>query len=87
VTYETNFWGARQTITGLWHEISVPRQCPTLYCGRFHGRRSETREHNTNLPLTGNSLDGVIQADAAIRLPLTTVGSASTDLAGSNFIR
>jgi hypothetical protein len=81
VTYETNLWGAGQTITGLKHEISVPRQRPTLYCGRFHVRRSEAREHNTTLPFPGNSLDGVLQAGAAIRLSLTTVGSASTDVA------
>ena len=70
------FAGAAREVTGSCHLLTVGEHTVALDCGLFQGRRGETREKNTTLPLDPERLSAVVLSHAHIdhagRLPLLT---------------
>jgi len=70
------FAGAAREVTGSCHILRVGGRTVLLDCGMFQGRRSETREKNSKLPVPVDQIDAVILSHAHIdhsgRLPLLT---------------
>jgi metallo-beta-lactamase family protein len=68
------FAGAAREVTGSCHIVEVGGRTILLDCGMFQGRRSETRERNTVLPMDVSKIDAVVLSHAHIdhsgRLPL-----------------
>ncbi len=71
---ELTFHGAAQQVTGSLHLLEVGGKRILLDCGLFQGRRSETRERNTNFPCAPQTVHAVVVSHAHIdhigRLPM-----------------
>lgn len=67
------FSGAAREVTGSCHILRVGKRTVLLDCGLFQGRRKESREKNTRLPVPIDEIDAVILSHAHIdhagRLP------------------
>ena len=70
---DITFAGAAQEVTGSCHLVRVGGRTLALDCGMFQGKRAETRQRNTHLPVAVESLDAVVLSHAHIdhagRLP------------------
>jgi metallo-beta-lactamase family protein len=70
------FAGAAREVTGSCHILEVGGRRVLLDFGMFQGRRSETREKNTHVPVEVGSIDAIVLSHAHIdhsgRLPLLT---------------
>ena len=73
---QIEFAGAAREVTGSCHILRVGGHTVLLDCGRFQGRRSETREKNTRLPCPVGEIDAIVLSHAHIdhagRLPFLT---------------
>jgi metallo-beta-lactamase family protein len=71
-----SFYGAVREVTGSMHLITTERDHILLDCGMFQGRRRETKEKNTVMPIDPKILTNVVLSHAHIdhsgRLPLLT---------------
>jgi len=67
------FSGAAREVTGSCHILRVGKRTVLLDCGLFQGRRKESRDKNTRLPVPIDEIDAVILSHAHIdhagRLP------------------
>ena len=67
------FSGAAREVTGSCHILRVGKRTELLDCGLFQGRRKESRDKNTRLPVPIDEIDAVILSHAHIdhagRLP------------------
>ena len=70
---DITFVGAAQEVTGSCHLVRVGGRTLLLDCGMFQGKRAESREKNTHLPVPVESIDAVVLSHAHIdhagRLP------------------
>jgi metallo-beta-lactamase family protein len=70
---EIEFFGAAREVTGSCHILRVGGKTVLLDCGMFQGRREESRQKNTRLPLPVEEIDAVVLSHAHIdhagRLP------------------
>jgi metallo-beta-lactamase family protein len=60
------FWGAARTVTGSMHEIAVDGHRFLLDCGLYQGRRQESFERNSRLPVPSRSIAAVVMSHAHI---------------------
>ena len=70
---DITFAGAANEVTGSCHLVRVNGRTLALDCGMFQGRRAESREKNSRLPVPISSIDAVVLSHAHIdhagRLP------------------
>src|ERR1035438_8925859 len=60
------FWGAAGQVTGSMHLVEAAAKRLLLDCGMNQGPRKESDAKNRNLPVAGNSIDGVVLSHAHI---------------------
>lgn len=63
---ELEFIGAAQTVTGSMHVLRTKAGAILLDCGLYQGRRRESIERNTNLPIPVKELIAVVLSHAHI---------------------
>jgi len=56
---QIEFAGAAQEVTGSCHILRVGTRTVLLDCGRFQGKRRESREKNAKLPLPIDEIDAM----------------------------
>lgn len=70
---EIEFIGAAREVTGSCHVLRVAGKTVVLDCGLFQGKRSESNEKNTRLPVPIAEIDAIVLSHAHIdhagRLP------------------
>jgi metallo-beta-lactamase family protein len=70
---EIEFVGAAREVTGSCHILRVAGKTVLLDCGLFQGKRSESHEKNTHLPIPIEEIDAIVLSHAHIdhagRLP------------------
>ena len=65
-SYEIEFLGAAQTVTGSMHLIRTPHGTLLLDCGFYQGRRQESREKNAHLPKAALEADVLLLSHAHV---------------------
>lgn len=63
---ELEFIGAARTVTGSKHLLRTSRASVLLDCGMFQGRREESFEKNSHIPVDPKRLDAVVLSHAHI---------------------
>jgi metallo-beta-lactamase family protein len=63
---KVTFWGATGTVTGSMHELRVNGRRILLDCGLYQGRRKESFERNSHLPVPAAAIDAVLLSHAHI---------------------
>lgn len=66
MSFELEFIGAAQTVTGSRHLLHVGGRAVLLDCGLFQGRRAEAREKNLSLGVDPAGVDAVVLSHAHI---------------------